>query len=98
MKKYANKGQRPLELQVGDKVMLKFTPQIWEKKRTIKRWHKVLIQLYDRPFEIAKCVATVAYRFVLLRRWRFILPSVSISLSHIMAVMIQNAPNQSVLP
>lgn len=31
MKKYADAGRRPLELNVGDKVLLKLTPQIWKK-------------------------------------------------------------------
>ena len=31
MKKYADQGRRPLEFQVGEKVLLKLTPQIWKK-------------------------------------------------------------------
>ena len=31
MKKYADRDCRPLEFQVGDKVPLKLTPQIWKK-------------------------------------------------------------------
>ena len=31
MKKYADRDRKPLEFQVGDKVLLKLTPQIWKK-------------------------------------------------------------------
>ncbi|KAL5750130.1 hypothetical protein ACOSP7_024733 [Xanthoceras sorbifolium] len=31
IKKYADKNRRPLEFNVGDKVLLKLTPQIWKK-------------------------------------------------------------------
>ena len=31
MKKYADRDRRSLELQVGDRVLLKLTPQIWKK-------------------------------------------------------------------
>ena len=31
MKKYADKGRRPLEFEEGEKVLLKLTPQIWKK-------------------------------------------------------------------
>ena len=31
MKKYADKGRRPLEFYIGDKVFLKLTPHIWKK-------------------------------------------------------------------
>lgn len=34
MKKYADKSRRPLEFSVGDKVLLKLTPQIWKKDST----------------------------------------------------------------
>ena len=33
MKKYANKGRRPLEFEQGEMVLLKLTPQIWKKIR-----------------------------------------------------------------
>ena len=61
MEKYANQHRRPLEFQVGDKVLLKLTPQIW-KKVTDKRFHKGLVQRYDGPFEVIKRVGNVAYR------------------------------------
>ena len=32
MKKYADKGRRPLEFEEGENVLLKLTPQIWKKK------------------------------------------------------------------
>ena len=31
MKKYTDKGKRPLEFEGGEKVLLKLTPQIWKK-------------------------------------------------------------------
>jgi hypothetical protein len=31
MKKYADLKRKPLEFDVGDKVLLKLTPQIWKK-------------------------------------------------------------------
>ena len=59
MKKYANKGKRPLEYQVGDKVLLKLTPHIWRNFRS-ESVHRGLIPKYDGPFEIMKRVVTVA--------------------------------------
>ena len=39
MKKYVDKGQRPLEFQIGDKKSLKLTPHIWKKisNKTMQR-------------------------------------------------------------
>ena len=34
MKKYVDKGRRPLEFEEGEKFMLKLTPQIWKQIRT----------------------------------------------------------------
>ena len=31
MKKYVDKGRRPLEFEEGEKILLKLTPQIWKK-------------------------------------------------------------------
>lgn len=67
MKKYVDKGQRPLEFKVGDKVLLKLTPQIWQKISS-KTAHQGLVPKYDGPFEILKCVGNVAYRLKLLNR------------------------------
>ena len=64
MKKYADQGRRPLEFQVGDKVLLKLTPQIW-KKISSKNRHRGLIPRYDGPFDIMKKVGNVAYRLKL---------------------------------
>lgn len=64
MKKYADKGRRPLKFQVGDKVLLKLTPQIW-KKISSKTVHCGLIPKYGGPFEVMKKFGTVAYRLIL---------------------------------
>ncbi|CAL9004849.1 unnamed protein product [Prunus brigantina] len=64
MKKYADKGRRALEFKVGDKVLLKLTPQIW-KKINSKVVHRGLIPKYDGPFEVIKCVGNVSYRLKL---------------------------------
>jgi ribosomal protein L21E len=69
MKKYADQSRRSLEFQVGDKVMLKLTPQMW-KKLTSKRWHKGLVQRYDGPFKVVKRVGLVAYRLDLPERMK----------------------------
>ncbi|KAF7151574.1 hypothetical protein RHSIM_Rhsim02G0166800 [Rhododendron simsii] len=61
--KNADKGTRPLEFQVGDKVMLKLTPQIWKKINSKKV--SQLIARYDGPFEVVKRVGNVAYRLKL---------------------------------
>ena len=67
MKKYADKGRRPLEFQVGDEVLLKLTPQIWRRFRS-ESVHRWLIPKYDGPFEIFKRVVVVAYKLKLPER------------------------------
>ena len=67
MKKYADKGRRPLEFQVGNKVLLKLTSQIWRKFRS-ESVHWGLIPKYDVPFELVKRVDNVAYKLKLLER------------------------------
>ncbi|RVW70701.1 Transposon Tf2-8 polyprotein [Vitis vinifera] len=67
MKKYADRDRRPLEFQVGDKVLLKLTPQIW-KKISSKTRQRGLIQKYDGPFEVIKRVGQVTYMLKLPER------------------------------
>ena len=67
MKKYADKHRRALEFQVGDKVLLKLTPQI-QKKVTNKLYHKGMISKYDGPFEVVMRVGNVAYHLNLPER------------------------------
>ena len=67
MKKYADRDRRPLEFQVGDRVLLKLTPQIW-KKINSKTRQRGLIPKYDGPFEVIKRVKQVAYMLKLLER------------------------------
>ncbi|RVW78228.1 hypothetical protein CK203_054713 [Vitis vinifera] len=50
MKKYADRDRRPLEFQVGGRVLLKLTSQIW-KKISSKTRQRGLIPKYDGPFE-----------------------------------------------
>ena len=77
MKKYADKGRRPLEFQVRDKVMLKLTPQIWRKFRS-ESVHRGLIPKYDGPFEVVKRVGIVAYKLKLPEKLQ-IHPTVHVS-------------------
>ena len=51
MKKYADKGRRPLEFEEWEKVLLKLTPQIWMKILN-KQFQRGLIPKYDGPFEL----------------------------------------------
>ena len=67
MKKYADKGKRPLEFEEGEKVFLKLTPQIW-KKILNKQFQRGLIPKYDGPFEIVKRIGNVAYKLKLPER------------------------------
>lgn len=67
MKKYANQGRRALGFQVGDKVLLKLTPQIW-KKISSATVHRSLIVKYDGPFPVVERVGEVVYRFNLPER------------------------------
>lgn len=60
MKKYADEHRRHVEFNVGDKVMLKLTPQILNQKSS-KTVHRGLIPRYDGPFEIMKKVGRCAY-------------------------------------
>ena len=53
MKKYANQHRRSVEFNVGDKVLLKLTPQIW-KQIVSKTRHGGLTPKYDGPFDVVK--------------------------------------------
>ncbi|GKB60226.1 putative reverse transcriptase domain-containing protein [Tanacetum coccineum] len=61
-KSYADKRHKPLEFQVGDKVMLKVSP--WKGVIRFKKRGK-LNPRYIRPFKILAKVGTVAYRLEL---------------------------------
>ena len=67
MKKYVDQHRRSVEFNVGDKVLLKLTPQIW-KQIVSKTRHRGLIPKYDGPFEVVKRVGEVAYRLKLPER------------------------------
>ncbi|RVW90797.1 Transposon Tf2-8 polyprotein [Vitis vinifera] len=64
---YKMAQSRPLEFQVGDKVLLKLTPQIWKKINSKTRL-RGLIPKYDGPFEVIKRVGQVAYMLKLPER------------------------------
>ena len=67
MKKYVDKGRRPLEFEQGEMVILKLTPQIW-KKSIYKQFQRGLIQKYDGPFEVVKRIGNVTYKLKLPER------------------------------
>nr|GEV34997.1 hypothetical protein [Tanacetum cinerariifolium] len=62
LKSYADKRRKPLEFQVGDKVMLKVSP--WKGVIRFEKQGK-LNPRYIRPFKILAKVGTVAYRLEL---------------------------------
>ncbi|GJY62231.1 putative reverse transcriptase domain-containing protein [Tanacetum coccineum] len=62
-KSYADVRRKPLEFQVGDKVMLKVSP--WKGVIRFGKWGK-LNPRYIGPFKIITKVGTVAYRLELL--------------------------------
>ena len=53
MKKYVDKGRKPIEFKMGDRVLLKLIPQI-QKKLNSKTMHRGLISRYNGPFKIVK--------------------------------------------
>ncbi|GJX13229.1 putative reverse transcriptase domain-containing protein [Tanacetum coccineum] len=61
-KSYADRRRKPLEFQVGDKVMLKVSP--WKGVIRFDKWGK-LNPRYIGPFKILAKVGTVAYRLEL---------------------------------
>ncbi|XP_075674950.1 uncharacterized protein LOC142644162 [Castanea sativa] len=77
MKKSTDKGRRPLKFQVGDRVLLKLTPQIWRKFKS-EAIHQGLVPKYDGPFEVVKRVGVVAYKLKLPKRFQ-IHPTIHVS-------------------
>ncbi|GJY45935.1 putative reverse transcriptase domain-containing protein [Tanacetum coccineum] len=61
-KSYADVRLKPLEFQVGDRVMLKVSP--WKGVIRFRKWEKLNLR-YIRPFKVLAKVGTVAYRLVL---------------------------------
>ncbi|GKC81234.1 hypothetical protein Tco_1136951, partial [Tanacetum coccineum] len=61
-KSYADKRRKPLEFQVGDRVLLKVSP--WKGVVRFGKKGK-LAPRYVGPFEIVECVGPVAYRLKL---------------------------------
>ncbi|GJV02902.1 putative reverse transcriptase domain-containing protein [Tanacetum coccineum] len=64
-KSYADVRRKPLEFQIGDKVMLKVSP--WKGVICFGEWGK-LNPRYIGPFKIIAKVETVAYRLKLLKQ------------------------------
>ncbi|GJU04712.1 putative reverse transcriptase domain-containing protein [Tanacetum coccineum] len=61
-KSYADVRRKPLEFQLGDKVMLKVSP--WKGVIRLGKWGK-LNPRYIRPFKVLAKVGTVAYKLEL---------------------------------
>ncbi|GKF01340.1 putative reverse transcriptase domain-containing protein, partial [Tanacetum coccineum] len=61
-KSYADLKRKPMEFQVGDKVMLKVSP--WKGVVHFGKWEK-LKPRYVRPFKVLKKVGVVAYKLEL---------------------------------
>nr|GEZ96745.1 putative reverse transcriptase domain, ribonuclease H-like domain, aspartic peptidase domain protein [Tanacetum cinerariifolium] len=61
-KSYADRKQKPMEFEVGDRVMLKVSP--WKGAVRFIKWGK-LNPRYIRPFEVLAKVGDVAYRLEL---------------------------------
>ncbi|GKF37174.1 putative reverse transcriptase domain-containing protein [Tanacetum coccineum] len=59
---YADVKRKPLEFQVGDKVILKFSP--WKGVIRFGKWGK-LNPRYIGPFKVLEKVGTIAYRLKL---------------------------------
>ncbi|GKC19959.1 hypothetical protein Tco_1022109 [Tanacetum coccineum] len=64
-KSYADVRRKPLEFQMGDKVMLKVSP--WKGVIHFGKWGK-LNPRYIRPFKIIAKVGPVSYRLELLEQ------------------------------
>ncbi|GJV61813.1 putative reverse transcriptase domain-containing protein [Tanacetum coccineum] len=62
-KSYADKRRKPLEFQVGDRVLLKVSP--WKGVVRFGKKKGTLSTRYVGPFEIVECVGPVAYRLKL---------------------------------
>ncbi|GJS42301.1 putative reverse transcriptase domain-containing protein [Tanacetum coccineum] len=63
-KSYADVRRKPLEFQVGDRVMLKVSP--WKRVIRFSKWGK-LNPRYIRPFKVLAKVGDLAYRLELLQ-------------------------------
>ena len=60
LKKNTNQHRRSLEIQIGNKLLLKLTPHIL-KKVSIKTRQRGLIPKFEVPFEVIKKMGEVTY-------------------------------------
>ena len=64
MKKWADARRRPFEFEEGDLVMVKLPSH--QSRRRFAKVHKGLVQPYEGPFKVEKCVVgKQAYRLIL---------------------------------
>ena len=56
-----------MEFDIGDRVLLKLTPQTW-KNIVGNNQHHELVPKYDGSFEVMGSVVAIAYRLELLKR------------------------------
>ncbi|GJV51266.1 putative reverse transcriptase domain-containing protein [Tanacetum coccineum] len=63
-KSYVNLKRKPMEFQVGDRVMLKVSP--WKGVVRFGKWGKLNLR-YVRPFKVLEKVGAVAYKLELLQ-------------------------------
>ena len=62
MKRWADKGRRPLSFQEGDLVLIKFSP---EQFKGLRQKDSRLIRRYEGPFKVLKRIGRAAYKIQL---------------------------------
>ena len=59
MKKFADRKRRPMDYQIGDRVMVKLNPRQFKSLQSV---NQNLIRKYEGPFEITAKVGKISYR------------------------------------